>query len=94
MVKRLFALGLLAASPAAAQDLSPALDPVQLGQGLTLSATMRAQAERDARRLRGQPEPSSRSIQTCRNARRMERPRGARGAKFDQLLYLCRQIGY
>ncbi|WP_022822310.1 hypothetical protein [Hymenobacter norwichensis] len=41
---------LLCTRPAVAQDLSPALDPVMLGQGLVLSSTMYAQAERDAAR--------------------------------------------
>lgn len=41
---------LLCTRPVAAQDLTPALDPVMLGQGLVLSSTMHAQAERDAAR--------------------------------------------
>ena len=38
---------------AKAQDLGGALDPVMLGQGLVLSSTMHAHAERDAARLKG-----------------------------------------
>ena len=45
-----------------AQDLGGALDPVMLGQGLVLSSTMHAHAERDAARLKGKRGQGSRVV--------------------------------
>jgi hypothetical protein len=49
---------------AKAQDLGAALDPVMLGQGLVLSSTMHAHAERDAARLGRKSKRSSRTIRS------------------------------
>lgn len=97
-------LAALIASPVAAQDLQPALDPVMIGQGLTLSATMRAQANRDARRLgyrdvdaynraRGSRARASQA-RNCRAVARSPRPTGAYGPKYDRVRVLCRRAGF
>lgn len=101
-------LGLLAAAliaaPVAAQDLQPALDPAMLGQGLTLSAATRAQANRDARRLGYRDADAysrarniharTRQASGCRSVARTRRPAGAYGAKWDRVRLLCRRAGY
>lgn len=84
----IIAIASIATSATWAQDLSPALDPVQLGQGHVMSAAIRAQASRSVRRG-----ATAQQIASCAQKARFRAEYGADHPKIRRLYSLCRSIG-
>lgn len=72
-----------------AQDLSPALDPVQIGQGQVLSSAVRTHGQLAARH-RG---PTRHQARACASRGKFRRDYGATHYKVRQLDRLCRSVG-
>lgn len=83
----MMAIASIAATATGAQDLSPALDPVQLGHGQVMSAAIRAQANRHT--TRGTPG----QIAACAQKSRFRAEYGADNPKVRKFYRLCRGIG-
>lgn len=85
--------GLAASAPAAAQ-----LDPVMLGQGHTLNAAIRAQAQQRGgatnRQQQGYSSRAARAAQTCANLPRVRARLGADNPDVQQLAQACRSAGF
>lgn len=88
----LFLAGLAVSAPAAAQ-----LDPVMLGQGHTLNAAIRAQAQQRGgatNRRQSYSSRAARAAQTCANLPRVRARLGADNPDVQQLAQACRSAGF
>lgn len=97
MKKRLILLITLSASamtvmePVVAQDITPAMDPAQIGHGQVLSSMGRTSAARRAARARRKPTQAQ--ANACANRPRLRREIGASHPDMLTLNRLCRGVG-
>lgn len=90
----LLLIALISGSGAVAPAVRAQLDPVMLGQGHTMNAAIRAQANQNGRSSSRHARTSAdRTARTCANAARMQAS-GSNDAKLVRLRQLCRQAGY
>ncbi|WP_144033502.1 hypothetical protein [Sphingomonas guangdongensis] len=85
---------LVAASPAAiAQELSPALDPVQVGQGLVLKHMVESHGRAAAAARTGKRQPTAQQVAACGQRKRFIAEHGADDPRIRKLQQLCRGVG-
>jgi hypothetical protein len=89
------ALGVMAASPVAAQDVLGPVNPVDYMPAITMGAALNAQTESIARGSSRSAHASDASARrTCREIPRYQRAYGPSDRRIVQLKSLCRRAGY
>ncbi|WP_315760378.1 hypothetical protein [Sphingomonas sp. Y38-1Y] len=82
------------AIPAAAQDISPAMDPVQAGLGEVMNHGVREAYRNGGQRTSRSRTSRSSAAATCANRGRAAANLGANHPKVQRLNALCARAGY